>query len=426
MVGSGANLRAYRLRARHRPRLPRGSDGAGGRDRRIARREDLSCSIPRPCVPIPPPSPRISRAAASRSTSPRSPRSRSAAGTGRSRPTGCAPSAMPPPRPSAWPRARARTSRRCCSAARRWRASSRPPRPSLNAVQAELDALAARPAEPAARVGAGRARRDRQRRSAPLGHAARASTSSRATTSTSAKRSAGSISRPPARISGARFVVLRGGVARLHRALAQFMLDLHTGEHGYTECYVPYLVQPPGADRHRPAAEVRAGPVRAARRAAALPDPDRRGAGDQPGARADRRRRGAAAAARRAHAVLPLRGRRLRQGHARHDPPAPVRQGRAGADREARGFLRRARAADRARRGSAAAARHLPYRVVALCAGDIGFGSAKTYDLEVWLPGQGSATARSPRAATARPSRRAACRRAGATRPPASPSPCTR
>jgi seryl-tRNA synthetase len=36
--------------------------------------------------------------------------------------------------------------------------------------------------------------------------------------------------------------VLRGGVARLHRALAQFMLDLHTGEHGYTECYVPYLV----------------------------------------------------------------------------------------------------------------------------------------------------------------------------------------
>ncbi len=44
------------------------------------------------------------------------------------------------------------------------------------------------------------------------------------------------------RISGARFAVLRGGVARLHRALAQFMLDLHTREHGYTECYVPYLV----------------------------------------------------------------------------------------------------------------------------------------------------------------------------------------
>ncbi|MGH8323965.1 MAG: serine--tRNA ligase, partial [Steroidobacteraceae bacterium] len=46
-----------------------------------------------------------------------------------------------------------------------------------------------------------------------------------------------------ARISGARFVVMKSQVARLHRALAQFMLDLHTGEHGYTEVHVPYLVQ---------------------------------------------------------------------------------------------------------------------------------------------------------------------------------------
>ncbi len=45
-------------------------------------------------------------------------------------------------------------------------------------------------------------------------------------------------------LSGARFTVLRGGIARLHRALAQFMLDLHTGEHGYTECNVPLLVNP--------------------------------------------------------------------------------------------------------------------------------------------------------------------------------------
>jgi seryl-tRNA synthetase len=45
-----------------------------------------------------------------------------------------------------------------------------------------------------------------------------------------------------ARISGARFSVLRGSLARLHRALAQFMLDLHTGEHGYQEIYAPYLV----------------------------------------------------------------------------------------------------------------------------------------------------------------------------------------
>ncbi|HVH83620.1 MAG TPA: serine--tRNA ligase, partial [Steroidobacteraceae bacterium] len=47
-----------------------------------------------------------------------------------------------------------------------------------------------------------------------------------------------------ARISGARFVVMRGPVARLHRALAQFMLDLHTREHGYVEVYVPYMVLP--------------------------------------------------------------------------------------------------------------------------------------------------------------------------------------
>ena len=48
-----------------------------------------------------------------------------------------------------------------------------------------------------------------------------------------------------AKISGARFSVLKGGIARLHRALAQFMLDLHVGEHGYTEAYVPYLVLGP-------------------------------------------------------------------------------------------------------------------------------------------------------------------------------------
>ncbi len=46
------------------------------------------------------------------------------------------------------------------------------------------------------------------------------------------------------RMSGCRFVVLRSGIARLHRAISQFMLDLHTREHGYTEVYVPYLVQP--------------------------------------------------------------------------------------------------------------------------------------------------------------------------------------
>src|SRR5690606_30209593 len=48
-----------------------------------------------------------------------------------------------------------------------------------------------------------------------------------------------------AKLSGARFALMRGPIARLHRALAQFMIDLHPREHGYEECYTPYLVQAP-------------------------------------------------------------------------------------------------------------------------------------------------------------------------------------
>jgi seryl-tRNA synthetase len=67
----------------------------------------------------------------------------------------------------------------------------------------------------------------------------------------------------------------------------------------------------------------------------------------------------------------------------------------------------------------------LPYRRLLLCSGDMGFRSSKTFDLEVWLPGQ-QAYREISSSPTARPSRRGACRRAGATRPPASPSRCTR
>ena len=59
---------------------------------------------------------------------------------------------------------------------------------------------------------------------------------------------------------------MKGEVARLHRALAQFMLDVHTREHGYTEVYVPYMVNARVRRRHRPAAEVRAGSVQGAAR----------------------------------------------------------------------------------------------------------------------------------------------------------------
>ena len=190
-----------------------------------------------------------------------------------------------------------------------------------------------------------------------------------------------------ARISGSRFVVMRGGVARLHRAIGQFMLDLHTGEHGYTEVYVPYLVQPPalfgtgqlpkfkqdlfaiegeGDFYLIPTAEV---PVTNLVRDQILP--------------AD---------------SLPLK-------FVAHTPCFRSEAGAAGKD--TRGIIRQhqfdkveivhiVRPAD-----SYAALEtltshaeevlkrlELPYRVMALCAGDIGNGSAKTYDLEVWMPGQ--------------------------------------
>ena len=68
-------------------------------------------------------------------------------------------------------------------------------------------------------------------------------------------------------------------IARLHRALGQFMIDLHTREHGYTEVYVPYLASPASLTGTGPAAQVRARPVRGAQRAAPLPDSDGRSAG---------------------------------------------------------------------------------------------------------------------------------------------------
>ena len=83
---------------------------------------------------------------------------------------------------------------------------------------------------------------------------------------------------------------MRGQLARLHRALAQFMLDLHTREHGYTEVYVPYLVQRPAllGTGQLPKFEQDLFAVRGEQRL--LSDSDRGGAGDESGARADHRR----------------------------------------------------------------------------------------------------------------------------------------
>jgi len=189
------------------------------------------------------------------------------------------------------------------------------------------------------------------------------------------------------RISGARFVVMTGGLAKLHRALAQFMLDLHVADHGYREAYVPYLVhgtalvgtgQLPKFEQDLfavrgdpgfyliPTAEV---PLTNLVRDQILP-PER----------------------------LPLK-------FVAHTPCFRSEAGAAGKD--TRGMIRQHQfdkvelvqivrpedsyAALEELTGHAEAvlqALELPYRVLALCAGDTSPSSAKTYDLEVWLPSQ--------------------------------------
>ena len=189
------------------------------------------------------------------------------------------------------------------------------------------------------------------------------------------------------KLTGARFAVMRGPIARLHRALTQFMLDKQTLEHGYEECYVPYMVneaslygtgQLPkfGEDLFRlddergyhliPTAEV---PLTNFARDEILP-----------------------------HTALPVK-------LTAHTPCFRSEAGSHG--RDTRGMIRqhqfdkvemvqmvepgRSYEALEEMRGHAEAilqALELPYRVVTLCTGDMGFGAAKTYDLEVWLPSQ--------------------------------------
>jgi seryl-tRNA synthetase len=190
-----------------------------------------------------------------------------------------------------------------------------------------------------------------------------------------------------ARISGSRFVVMRGTVARLHRALAQFMLDLHTREHGYTEVYVPYLAQRAAfvGTGQLPKFEQDLFAVRGEQEFFLIPT------AEVPVTNLVREQILAADR-------LPLK-------LVAHTPCFRSEAGAAGKD--TRGMIRNhqfdkvelvqiVRPAD-----SYAALEELtghaetvlrrlgiPYRTVALCAGDIGFGSAKTYDLEAWLPSQ--------------------------------------
>ncbi|HUO80299.1 MAG TPA: serine--tRNA ligase, partial [Steroidobacteraceae bacterium] len=190
------------------------------------------------------------------------------------------------------------------------------------------------------------------------------------------------------RISGARFAVMKGAVARLHRALAQFMLDLHTREHGYTEAYVPYLVsrQTLTGTGQLPKFEQDLFALRGENELFLIPT------AEVPVTNLVR------------DAILPAEALPLR--YVAHTPCFRSEAGAYGKD--TRGMIRQHQfdkvemvhivrpedsyAALETMVGHAEAVLQrlgIPYRVVALAAGDVGFGSAKTYDLEVWLPGQG-------------------------------------
>jgi seryl-tRNA synthetase len=191
-----------------------------------------------------------------------------------------------------------------------------------------------------------------------------------------------------AKLSGARFVVLRGAVARLHRALAQLMLDVQTREHGYTEVYVPYMVNAHCIDGVTNLEKFREDGFKIEGRDAFLIP-----TAEVPVTNFVRDEIVDAAR-------LPLK-------FACHSPCFRAEAGSYGKD--TRGMIRQhqfdkveivqmvrpehSAQAHEELTGHAEAILQrleLPYRVMLLCTGDIGFSSAKTYDLEVWLPGQGA------------------------------------
>ncbi|OIQ81570.1 serine--tRNA ligase [mine drainage metagenome] len=196
-----------------------------------------------------------------------------------------------------------------------------------------------------------------------------------------------------AKLSGSRFTFMRGTIARLHRALAQFMLDVQTGEHGYTECYTPYVVN---ADTLRGTGQLpkfeadlfsvkKGGQEGEGETLYLIPTAEvtlTNSVRDQ---------------------ILPLEDLPIKlTGH------TPCFRSEAGSyGRDTRGMIRQhqfdkvemvqivhpeqsyAALEEMVRHAEAILQKlELPYRVMALCTRDMGFGAAKTYDLEVWLPAQ--------------------------------------
>lgn len=193
------------------------------------------------------------------------------------------------------------------------------------------------------------------------------------------------------KVAGSRFVVMRGQIARLHRALTQFMLDLHTSEHGYTELYVPYLVN----------------------HASLL------GTGQLPKFGADLFHTQPATEEGQGMALIPTAevpvtnlardtifdATELPVKYTAHTPCFRSEAGSYG--RDTRGLIRQHQfdkvelvqlvQPEQSMQALEELTNHaekvlqllgLPYRVMLLCTGDMGFGSSKTYDLEVWLPAQ--------------------------------------
>ena len=191
-----------------------------------------------------------------------------------------------------------------------------------------------------------------------------------------------------AKITGARFAVMYGPLARLHRALIQFMLDLHTGQHGYTETYVPYLVNAESlrGTGQLPKFEEDLFALKGEQGYYLIPTAEVPVTNIVRDVIVDA-------------AAMPLK-------YVCHTPCFRSEAGSYGKD--TRGMIRQHQfekvelvqivraedsyAAHEALTTHAEAVLQklgLPYRVMVLCSGDMGFASAKTYDLEVWLPGQG-------------------------------------
>ena len=195
-----------------------------------------------------------------------------------------------------------------------------------------------------------------------------------------------------ARLSGSRFAFLRGPVARLHRALAQFMLDTHTREHGYTECYTPYIVNGSALYGTGQLPKFKEDLFWVLR------------GGDEEGVEqyliptAEITLTNSVREDVLALVALPIR-------MTAHSPCFRSEAGSGG--RDVRGMIRQHQfdkvemvqvvepstsyEALEQMVGHAEAILQkleLPYRVITLCTGDMGFSAAKTYDLEVWLPAQ--------------------------------------